>query len=88
MALDTYTPTDWSSGDLITEEKIDHIEQGIFNNNKVLKQIERLSSIQYVGPIPANMTRTWANYSGDYSGLLVVVSRDPEACAFGYVLSG
>lgn len=35
-----YTPTDWQDGDVITEEKIDHIEEGVADAHAWLADIE------------------------------------------------
>ena len=35
-----YTPTDWQDGDVITEEKIDHIEEGVADAHAWLADLE------------------------------------------------
>lgn len=85
--MTTYTPNDWNNGDIITDEKLDHIEQGIDINNAALRKIQSITSIKDLGAVNAGMTRTWKETGGDYFGLLIAVSQDPEACAVGYVAS-
>lgn len=36
----SYTPTEWKNGDTITAEKLNHIEEGIENNNERIIELD------------------------------------------------
>lgn len=48
----SYTPTDWKNGDIITEERLDHMEQGIADANSG-------GGVLTVHDIEGTLDKTW-----------------------------
>lgn len=48
----SYTPTDWKNGDIITEERLDHMEQGIADANSG-------SGVLVVTDTEGTLNKTW-----------------------------
>lgn len=86
MAITQYTPTDWLTGDIITEARLDHIEQGIKNNSKYISDNDKSFRVEKKGSAGKNgLSTRWNDLDESYCGILITISTDPDACAMGFI---
>ena len=87
-----YTPTEWTSGDVITAEKLNHIEGGVENSNAepLIVGWEDVNSGQQYG---IRLTKTWNEINEAFThGIPVLLHRTQSEIASysdpGYTIVG
>ena len=70
----TYTPTNWKNGDVITQEKLNKIENGVYLHSKMC--FDEISEITSGGNV-------FFSVCSEYDAILIVTSKNPESTLFG-----
>lgn len=91
----SYTPTTWADGDLITAEKLNHIEQGVQINERNLRLNTLKEKYFYINPPSTSQSQNAVRFRynnqsftpEEFKGLLIIFSDAGGPLSMGYLYS-
>ena len=79
--VNTYEPNEWNTGDVITAEKLNHIEDGIGNTNEFIRQLGGMK-LERTSIVPGG-TLYFDTVNPAEQAVVSIFSSDTNSCAYG-----
>ena len=81
----SYIPTNWKTGDIVTSEKLNHIEDGITNSESVF--FVRGARVDESGNLIGTLDKTWQEiHDAMQNQICIVIVADGDTCLHARIM--